>query len=398
LASNQKVSLTTATALVIANMVGTGVFTSIGFQAADIPDANAILIVWILGAIVALCGGICYSKVAELYPGYGGEYHFLTKAWNPTLGLIGGIVSIISGFAAPVALAALAFGAYFSIFFKTANGNITAIAIISIITIFHLFSIKTSSKFQLVTTTFKIVLILLFIIVGFWAKDSGNNFNNDLPSIDLFFTEGFSRSLVYVAFAFSGWNASVYIFNELKKPGTDIKLSILAGTLIVGSLYLLLNYVFLKVVALKKLQGVLEASELAASQLFGKSGGEIISIIICVLLLSTISAMVWVGPRVIERMGNDVRLLKWFDHKDEERIPYRAILLQYAITIIILFSGTFNFILVNTGILLNLSTMLTVAILFKHPLSLDKKTYFAAILFLLVTSSSTFYLLLKVLI
>lgn len=398
MASNQKVSLTTATALVIANMVGTGVFTSIGFQAADIPDANAILIVWILGAIVALCGGICYSKVAELYPGYGGEYHFLTKAWNPTLGLIGGIVSIISGFAAPVALAALAFGAYFSIFFKTANGNITAIAIISIITIFHLFSIKTSSKFQLVTTTFKIVLILLFIIVGFWAKDSGNNFNNDLPSIDLFFTEGFSRSLVYVAFAFSGWNASVYIFNELKKPGTDIKLSILAGTLIVGSLYLLLNYVFLKVVALKKLQGVLEASELAASQLFGKSGGEIISIIICVLLLSTISAMVWVGPRVIERMGNDVRLLKWFDHKDEERIPYRAILLQYAITIIILFSGTFNFILVNTGILLNLSTMLTVAILFKHPLSLDKKTYFAAILFLLVTSSSTFYLLLKVLI
>lgn len=398
MASNQKVSLTTATALVIANMVGTGVFTSIGFQAADIPDANAILIVWILGSIVALCGGICYSKVAELYPGYGGEYHFLTKAWNPTLGLIGGIVSIISGFAAPVALAALAFGAYFSIFFKTANGNITAIAIISIITIFHLFSIKTSSKFQLVTTTFKIVLILLFILVGFWAKDSGNNFNNDLPSIDLFFTEGFSRSLVYVAFAFSGWNASVYIFNELKKPGTDIKLSILAGTLIVGCLYLLLNYVFLKVVALKKLQGVLEASELAASQLFGKSGGEIISIIICVLLLSTISAMVWVGPRVIERMGNDVRLLKWFDHKDEERIPYRAILLQYAITIIILFSGTFNFILVNTGILLNLSTMLTVAILFKHPLSLDKKTYFAAILFLLVTSSSTFYLLWKVLV
>ncbi len=396
--SPQKVSLTTATALVIANMIGTGVFTSIGFQAADIPDAKAILAVWVLGAIVALCGGISYAKVAELYPGQGGEYHFITKAWHPTLGLVGGMVSIISGFAAPVALAAMTFAAYFSVLFQHVDVNITSIIVVTFVTIFHLFSIKLSSKFQVATTAVKVVLIILFILAGFWAKDTGSNFNNSLPSVNIFFTEGFSRSLVYVAFAFSGWNASVYIFNELKKPGKNIRLSILAGTLIVGSLYLLLNYVFLKVVAINKLAGVLEASELAASMLFGKGGGGIISMIICVLLLSTISAMVWVGPRVIERMGSDISLLKWFKHQDEEKIPYRAILFQYVITILILFSGSFTFVLVNAGILLNLSTMLTVAILFKHPLSLDKKTFFASILFLIVTFCSTFYLLWKMLV
>lgn len=376
-------------------MIGTGVFTSIGFQAADIPDANAILLVWILGAIVALCGGISYSKVAELYPGQGGEYHFLTKAWHPTLGLVGGIVSIISGFAAPVALAAMTFAAYFGVFFHQVDIAVTAVTIVTIVTIFHLFSIKLSSKFQVATTAVKVVLIILFILVGFWAKNTGTNFSKPLPPVNILFAEGFSRSLVYVAFAFSGWNASVYIFNELRKPGKNIRLSILTGTLIVGVLYFLLNYVFLKVVAIEKLAGVLEASEVAATVLFGKGGGEIISIIICLLLLSTISAMVWVGPRVIERMGSDLSLLKWFKH--EKKIPYRAILLQYVITILILFSGSFTFVLVNAGILLNLSTMLTVAILFKHPLSLDKKTLFASMLFLVVTFGSTFYLLWKML-
>src|SRR5215467_3851146 len=110
--SFKKISVITATNLVIANMIGIGVFTSLGFQVASINSDFALISLWVVGGVVALCGALCYAELATALPRSGGEYHYLSRIYHPSIGFLAGCVSAIAGFPAPIALAALAFGKY----------------------------------------------------------------------------------------------------------------------------------------------------------------------------------------------------------------------------------------------------------------------------------------------
>ena len=356
----RKIGLLTAISLVVGNMVGTGIFSSLGFQIGSVPSVTILLFLWICGGIVALCGGFSYIQLAKLFPNSGGEYHYISMVYPRLIGYFAGFVSIFAGFAAPVALSAMAFSVYFSTLVPEMDTKLTAIALITTVTLFHCFSLKLGSRFHLLSTLIKIIVLVIFIAFGMSTRIDANPISLEYADLQLITTKGFATSLVYVSFAYSGWNACIYIFNEIKNPQKNIGRSILIGTAIVTILYVLLNYVFLKNVPMGQLKDVVEIGAVSAKVIFGSSGGKIIAALISLLLVSSISAMVWVGPRVINKMlekeGKNASSLP-------AKIPLKAIAIQFVITVSILLTDTFQQIFIYTSALLCISSCLAVGIL-----------------------------------
>lgn len=374
-------------------MVGTGVFTSLGFETAVLPSVPVLLLLWLCGGLVALCGGLSYIELSKLMPGSGGEYHYIKQVYPSTIAKIAGVISVIAGFSAPVALAAMAFGIYFAQLVPVVNVKIVAIILVTTVTAFHSFNIKLGSRFQLVSTGLKLVLIVLFIVAGFLCAANNLDFTFRVAERKLFLSSGFSSSLVYVSFAYSGWNASTYIFNEIRNPVRNIKRSIISGTLTVTILYLCLNLVFLKVLPMERIHGVVEIAALAATAIFGVAGGEVTALVISLLLVSTISAMVWVGPRVIVKMAEDSSVKLFKQHS--LNVPVPAVLFQYFITVLLLVTGTFELILTYTVVCLNICSVVAVGILFLRYRSQSRGNLVIASIFILASLWSCIFLLFR---
>src|ERR1700754_1725069 len=162
------VSVRVATAIVVADMIGVGVFTSLGFQVKSIPSGFSILMLWTVGGIVALCGVFSYSELGAMFPRSSGEYNFLSRAFHPAFGFLAGWVSATVGFAAPVALAAMAFGEYGKSVLPGVPPMALGLGMVWIIALVQLTGIKHSSTFQLVSTLLKVALIVAFLVAGFF--------------------------------------------------------------------------------------------------------------------------------------------------------------------------------------------------------------------------------------
>lgn len=356
-----KIGLYTALSLVVANMVGTGVFTSLGFQLLGISDFSAIMLLWIAGGVIALFGSFAYSELGAAIPRSGGEYRFLSEIYHPLVGFLSGWISATIGFAAPVAAAAWALGKYVNTIYPTASAQLIGAAVIVLITIIQSLNYKVGNGFQSVSTTLKIVLILVLIVCGLFYVNP--------VAISVLPTENtwrdvtgasFAISLVYVSYAYSGWNASSYIAGEMKNPKRNIPLSILGGTILVSALYILLNYVFLKTAPVAEMRGVAEVAFVSAKHIFGEAGSKLISAMISLLLVSTISSMIIVGPRVIHAMGEDYPLFALLTRKNKNDIPVSAIMLQSIISLVLLFTSSFDSIITCISFTLTLFSTLTV--------------------------------------
>jgi APA family basic amino acid/polyamine antiporter len=358
---SKKYSLNTATAVVIANMIGTGVFGSLGFQLLGIHDLASIIILWALGGVIALCGAFAYSELGAALPQSGGEYHFLSEIFHPSVGFLSGWVSAIIGFSAPIAMAAFLLGSYFSNVIPGYDARYIGAAVIVFITLVQSIDYRIGGGFQSVATGLKIVLILLFIICGFTlVNPQPVSFVPGHATVVSVFSGAFAASLVFVNFAYSGWNASSYIAGEIKTPTRNIPLSIIAGTLIVTVLYVLLNFIFLYVAPASEMTGVADVAFVPAKHIFGESGGRVISLIISMLLISTISSMIIAGPRVVQRMGQDFSVFNIVSHRNKHGIPVVAIWFQSVIALVILFTSSFVTILGYTTFVLTLFATLTV--------------------------------------
>ncbi len=340
-------------------MVGAGVFTSLGFQLNDINNTWSIIILWSLGAILALCGALSYAEIGTALKESGGEYHFLTKLMSPLVGYLSGWISITVGFAAPIALAAIALSSYTEIFHKS-SVSLVAIITILLITFIHLTSLRNIAKFQIGTTGIKIVLLVIIIVFGLWhyeaqnALEWSNNWQNEIMY------PGFAVAFIYVTFSYSGWNAAAYITEEIKHPNKNLPLALIGGTLLVSIMYILLNIVFLKNATLAELTGKVEIGQIVSTHIFGSVGGQMISIAIAIMLVSSMSAMIWAGPRVIFKMAEDHRLWKFLEHTNKNNIPVLAILFQTGVSIFLIITGTFEQILIYCGFLLNFFSGITV--------------------------------------
>ncbi|SDR94617.1 APC family permease [Bradyrhizobium canariense] len=340
------VSVIVAAAIVVADMIGVGVFTSLGFQVKDLPSGFAILLLWTVGGVVALCGVFSYSELGAMFPRSSGEYNFLTRAYHPAFGFLAGWVSATVGFAAPVALAAMAFGEYGRSVVPGAPPLALAMGVIWVVSIVQLCGVRHSSTFQLTATIVKVALIVAFLIAGFViGVPQQATFAPSAADFAHITSAPFAIGLVFVMYSFSGWNAATYIIGEMRLPQQNLPRALLAGTLIVLLLYVALNAVFLYTTPIDKLSGQLDVARIAGSQIFGEIGGRIAGAMICIGLISSISAMMWIGPRVMMTMGEDIPALRLFARKSANGAPAYAILFQLAVAGLLLFTRSFEAVL-----------------------------------------------------
>ncbi len=340
------VSVLVATAIVVADMVGVGVFTSLGFQVKDIPSGFSILALWTVGGLVALCGVFSYSELGAMFPRSSGEYNFLSRAYHPAFGFLAGWVSATVGFAAPVALAAMAFGEYGKSIDPDAPSLALAIGVVWLVSIVQLCGVRHSSTFQLAATALKVLLIAAFLVAGLvMGTPQPISFAPDPSDFAHITSAPFAIGLVFVMYSFSGWNAATYIIGEMRMPQRNLPRAMLSGTLIVLVLYVALNAVFLRTAPIDKLAGQIDVASIAGRYIFGDLGGRIVAAMICIGLVSSISAMMWIGPRVMMTMGEDMPAIRLFARKSGNGAPAYAILFQLAVATLMLFTRSFEAVL-----------------------------------------------------
>ena len=360
----------TVTAVIVANMVGTGVFTSLGFQLLDIQSGFALLLLWILGGLTALCGAISYAELGATLPRSGGEYNFLSKIYHPAAGFVSGWISMSVGFAAPTALAAMTFSAYFtsSLFGEVPNfvEQLIAVTLLLLLSVVHSSNHRNSGRTQTVFTTLKVAVILLFILASLIVVEAPQQVSFAPKSNDLqIVTSGaFAVALIYVSFAYSGWNAATYLSSEIENPQRALPLVLISGTSIVTLLYLGLNFVFLYTTPMDSMIGEVEVGAIAARTVFGELAGGLFGIALALLLISTVSAMTMAGPRVIQVVGEDFPKLSFLGRKNSSGIPARSIFLQSTIAVIFIISSTFESVLIFAGFTMALNTFASVLGLF----------------------------------
>ena len=356
------VGLLTACGIVIANIIGTGVFTSLGFQVTDIHSGFALLMLWIVGGIAALCGALCYGELSAALPRSGGEYHFLSEIYHPALGFMAGFISATVGFAAPIALAAMAFGKYFQGVFNFGSPILLSFILVWIVAIFHFGNLRLGSAFQNVWTILKLILIAALIGFGLFAgEEQPITFLPQAGDTMSIFSGAFAVSLVWVMYSYSGWNASSYIIGEVKNPERNVPRSLLVGTLIVMAAYVFLNAVFLITTPQSEMRGQIEVGLIAGKHIFGENGGRVVGAIICLGLVSAISSMTWIGPRVTMSMGEDHWLLQYLGRKNAAGVPANAVIVQLLIVNILLLTRSFELVVVYIQFALLLCSLLTVA-------------------------------------
>ncbi|WP_300641069.1 amino acid permease [Mastigocoleus sp. MO_188.B34] len=397
-------SLLTATCIVIANMIGTGVFTSLGFQVTDIQSGFTLLFLWVMGGVFAVCGALVYGELGAAMPRSGGEYCYLSRIYHPVVGFLSGWVSVTVGFAAPIAASAMALGAYFSSVLPLLPPLVIALFVVFGVSLIHAKNMVLGSYFQQIFTVVKVISIIVLIACGLvFAEPQNLEFLPSTTDLSLIFSSPFAISLVYVTYSYSGWNAAIYLASEVEEPEKNIPRSLIIGTLIVTALYLLLNFIFLHSTPIGKLAGELDVGYIAANQIFGSQGAKIMGLLISFGLISSISSMVFAGPRVTQVIGEDIPIFNILAKKSTSGIPLYALLLQLFIVTILLITSSFEAIITYLGFTLTLSSFMTVLGVFIYRLRDPKlprpyKTWgypITPIVFLLISLWTLIFLLLS---
>lgn len=342
-------------ALIIANMIGTGVFTTSGYALAAVGDPFYVMGLWVLGGVLALCGAISYAALGRKYRESGGEYYILKESLGPFAGYLTGWISLFAGFTAPIATAALALEAYAGL-----EGSIWLGAFVIIFSgLLHTFSPKSGLGFQLISVSLKLIAIFFFL-----AYSMSFEFHFDEASMPFEFNgwASFGVSLVWVTFAFSGWNAALYVTSELKDINKDLMKSTIKAVLIVVATYIMLNLVFLFGPPLSEVTGEAEIAKIAAFYIGGSLLERFISVVICIALITSISSMTLVGPRVYSAMAKDGFLPKMFNGAQSN--PRNALFLQMLLALAALTFSNILELMSYIGFMLGLSSTLTVGCVF----------------------------------
>jgi APA family basic amino acid/polyamine antiporter len=316
---------------------------------------------WIVGGVVALCGALCYGELSSALPRSGGEYHFLSAIYHPAIGFMAGFVSATVGFAAPIALAAMAFAKYFEGTFGVHAPLIISFAVVWLIAAIHMSGIRPGAAFQNVSTLTKLLIIAAVIVAGLLiGSKQPIRFAPVSGDASVVFGPAFAVALVYVMYSYSGWNAAAYISGQIKRPEVTVPRALLCGTLVVMAVYTALNAVFLLSVPASELRGQLEVGLIAGTHIFGEKGGKVVGAIICLGLLSAISSMTWIGPRVTMAMGEDHWILRLLGRKNVRGVPLNAITAQLVIVSLLLLTGSFEQVVIYIQFSLLLCSLLTV--------------------------------------
>ena len=367
----RRLGLFPITNIVIANMIGAGIFTTTGLLMGDLGDPYLLLALWVAGGIIALCGALSYGALGAAMPRAGGEYAFLSQLYHPLLGFLAGWASFVVGFSAPIAASAIGFSEYFLRAFPCLSADptilkkILALGAIWLFAGIHTRGIDFGARVQNVLTLLKVALVAGLILAGLLlGSGSAAHFGQGKPfSLSSFAgwkTAGLS--LMWILFSYSGWNASTYIGSEIRNPEKTIPRSLLLGTGIVTTLYILINIVFIYAIPPEEMAGVIAVGGLAMGKLFGHSMDAVFSLLVSFALFSSLSAFLILGPRVYYSMAKDGVFIKELASVNPlTKVPNRSIILQGALSSIMVVSGTFDQILTVMGFALGIFPLFAVA-------------------------------------
>jgi APA family basic amino acid/polyamine antiporter len=356
--SRRPLGLPSAVALVIANMIGAGVFTTSGFALADLGSRGPVLLAWAVGGVVALCGALSYGALARRFPVSGGEYTFLSATVHPLAGFLAGWVSLLAGFTAPLAAAAEGLQAYLAAPLGWPwNPDWLGSAALVLCGLLHGLRLRPGLLAQNAAVALKLAAILAFIGIGALAGVPAEVAAE--PTWSAFDAGAFGVTLIWISFAYSGWNASVYLAGEIRDPERNLERSLWLGTLLVALLYLNLNAAFLSAAPASQLAGRADVGAVAAQALGGEGLRGALSLLVALALFTSISSMVMAGPRVYARMAGDGLFPRRFAFSGE--VPRRAVALQIALALAALWIGELAQLLSYVGFTLGLSAAATVA-------------------------------------
>ena len=369
----RQLGLFTVTSIVVANMIGVGIFTTSGLLMGDLKDPWIMLLLWLIGGCLAFFGALCYGELGAAMPLAGGEYAFLSRLFNPMLGFLSGWVSFMVGFSAPIAASAIGFSEYvlnaypllpeFSGLSTPVFIKLLACSVILMFSWIHSRGLSMGTGIQNVLTILKVLLVLGLIIAGFafGAGDFSHFEFGATPTSERVSLKTYGLALMWIMFAYSGWNAATYIGSEIRDPQKNLPASLFLGTALVVLLYILLNALFIYAVPAAEMAGVIAIGGLAVEYLFGEVTNILISVLIAFALFSSLSAFIIIGPRVYYAMAKDGLFFSFVGrmHKKYE-VPSNAIWIQALIAIILVLSGTFDQILTYMGFALGIFPILAV--------------------------------------
>ncbi|HZJ20221.1 MAG TPA: amino acid permease [Pricia sp.] len=375
---SRKLGLFSLTNIVVANMIGAGIFTTSGLLMGELHNPFVMILLWVVGGAIALCGAMSYGELGAAMPQAGGEYTFLSKLFHPIFGFLSGWVSFIVGFSAPIAASAIGFSEYLfhafpqlSVFFdfpEQSLKNIVSILVIVLFSLVHLRGLRFGSLVQDALTLLKVALVIGLILAGFLLGSGDfSHFETDgLMALDFGGWKTLGLSLMWIMFAYSGWNASTYIGSEIRNPEKNLPRSLLLGTGLVMLLYLLLNVLFIYALPPRDMEGVIAIGGLAVDHLFVGSMDTIVSLLIAFALFSSLSAFIIIGPRVYYAMARDGYFFKFLaEIHPVFKVPAKAILIQAFLSIVIVLTGTFDQILTYMGFALGIFPILAVIGVFR---------------------------------
>ena len=372
-----------ATSLVIANVIGAGIFTTPGFLARDLGSPFAVLSIWLVGAILALSGALSYGELGAAFPEAGGEYVYLREAFGPLWGYLSGWTSFFAGFAAPIGAATIGFAAYLAYFFpalspgnslwaaqigpvpiRITTGQTVALLALWSLSLIHISGMRRGGWLQVVLTVAKALSIAAFIVAGLWlGHGHWDNFRSGPQGL---VPAGVYRnaavSLIFVLYSYSGWNAAAYIAGEVRRPHQTLPICLLSGTGIVMILYVGLNVLFLYGLGISGMSGVLQVGEKASAALFEAKAAGLLSALMALSILTSASAMILAGPRVYFAMASDGLFPKRLASIHAEfGSPAASIVLQGLWTSVLIITGTFEALLIYSGFVIVFFSAMAVA-------------------------------------
>ncbi len=373
-------------------MIGAGVFTTSGFSFSDLGDRQYVMLAWLIGGLIAICGAISYGQLAQRITESGGEYLFLSRLVHPSVGFIAGWVSLLAGFTGAIAFAATAFESYAipeSVRPEWFQPGMAGIASIVLFGILHSAVLKTGLWTQNLIVVLKLLLLVGFIAFAFLNFPVGWEGMQIETEAAQFSIYALASTLVWISLSFSGFNAAVYVTGEVENPMRNVPRALLLGTAVVTLFYLALNFIFVFGASPDKIRAAPDVAAAASQAIGGDRLATLIRIIISVALLSSVSSMIVAGPRVYAKMASDGVFPKLFGSTDrnEFSIPATAIWLQVILASVVVCFSSIKSLLDYLGFTLSVSAALTVACIFWSRRSEDTgstRTIFSAIAFVYV--------------
>ena len=358
--------------MVVANMIGAGVFTTSGYAMADLGDRQYVMLAWGIGGLIAICGAVGYGQLAQRISESGGEYLFLSRLLHPAIGFVAGWVSLLAGFTGAIAFAATAFETYAvpdSVRPAWLRPGTIGMASIMFFGALHSVVLKAGLRTQNLVVAVKLVLICAFIAFAFLtfpAQWDGMQIQTETVDFSIY---ALASTLVWIALSFSGFNAAVYVAGEVENPKRNVPLAMLLGTIVVTFLYLTLNFIFVYGVTPEEITATPDIAAVASQSIGGDFLAILIRIIVSIALLSSVSAMIVAGPRVYAKMGSDGVFPHLFraTKRHQLAVPVTAIWLQVLLASLVVYFSDLRTLLDYLGFTLSVSAALTVACVFLRP-------------------------------